>query len=179
MSVLRACRVAAVALFAMLAALMTASSAYAVDTNFRYEMNPQHNSGKCIDVPGFATGNSVVLQQFDCNNGANQQFRFVAKPGGQYEIRVGHTFNKCLDVRGGSTSNSAQIIQFDCTGQPNQRFRLLEDSPFAGATSRVQAVHSNKCLDVQGGSNANGAQLIQFTCGTQLNQKFDLVAKAS
>jgi hypothetical protein len=153
-----------------------ASSAFAVDTTFQYEMNPDHNTGKCVDVDG---GNQTVdahLMQFTCNDGPNQRFRFESIGGNEYRIRAVHS-NQCLDVLGADKSNGAEVVQHPCNGGANQRFRLLEDRAQAGGfRTRIQAVHSNRCLDVPGSSNANRVFLKQFDCHNGLNQKFSLTA---
>jgi len=38
------------------------------------------NSGKCLDVPGAATADSVQLVQFTCNGTAAQSYRLVQQP---------------------------------------------------------------------------------------------------
>ncbi|WP_244298395.1 RICIN domain-containing protein [Micromonospora cremea] len=38
------------------------------------------NSGKCLDVPGASTADSVQLVQYTCNGTAAQSFRLVAQP---------------------------------------------------------------------------------------------------
>ena len=38
------------------------------------------NSGRCIDVPGASTADSVQLQQYDCNGTSAQSFRLVQQP---------------------------------------------------------------------------------------------------
>lgn len=181
MSLLHTCRVAMLALAVGAISVVLAPSAYATDTSFQYELNPQHNFGKCLDIAGASTASDAPLQQFDCNNQPNQRFRFNRISGNVYEIRPVHSSNKCLDVANASIANGAPVNQFTCNGQANQRFRLLDDSPpdvpgFSG--SRIVAVHSNKCLDVAGASNANGAPVIQFTCHGQANQRFDGLAFA-
>lgn len=178
MSLLRACRIIAVAVTTAAAALVLASPSHAIDTSFRYEINPQHNFGKCLDVAGASVGNTVAVNQFTCNNQTNQRFRFTRVSGNVYTIRAVHS-GKCLDVANGSFLNGAVVNQFQCNGQLNQRFRLLDDTPAPGGTSRIQAVHSGKCLDIPGFSNANGIQVQQFTCNGGSNQKFDLLAFAS
>ncbi|MGL5859354.1 MAG: RICIN domain-containing protein [Angustibacter sp.] len=158
---------------------LTAPAASATDTGFPYELNPQHNVGKCLDVRGASQSNSAQVIQFDCTGNPNQRFRLDRIVGSTYRIRAVHS-NKCLDVRGASQSNGAQVVQFTCTGSPNQQFRLLDDSAptVPGFNSRIQAVHSGKCVDVRGSSNANSADVIQFTCTGSPNQRFSGTAFA-
>ena len=179
MSFRRACRGAAAALVAAVAALLMAQPAYAIDTTFRYEINPQHNDGKCIGVSGGSLNNGAHLKQFDCDGRANQRFTFQPLGGNVYTIRPTHS-GKCMAVEGRSTANGAHIIQTTCTTSDTaQQFRILNDKLQAGISgAQIASVLSNRCLDVFGASNASGALLTQFDCGTQLNQKFDLVASA-
>jgi len=119
MSLLHTCRIAALALAAAVS-LVLAPSAYAIDTGFQYQLNPQHNFGKCLDIADGSTANSAHLIQFDCHNQSNQRFRFKRILNNVYEIRAVHS-NKCLDVADASNANGAHVIQFTCHGQLNQR----------------------------------------------------------
>jgi hypothetical protein len=161
---------------AIIGALALAAQASAIDTNFRYEINPQHNFGKCLDVANASTANHARVNQFDCHNGANQQFMFIRVTGNIYEIRPVHSFivPRCLDIEGPSSADGAILQQFTCNGQTNQQFRLLDDPPSVGGTSRIVSVFSGKCLDA---SNAT-SPVVQSTCNGQLSQRFDLLGKA-
>ncbi|MEO3863286.1 beta-1,3-glucanase family protein [Acrocarpospora sp. B8E8] len=44
-----------------------------------YHFTARH-SGKCVDVPGASTANSVQLVQYTCNGSGAQSFRFVTQP---------------------------------------------------------------------------------------------------
>jgi hypothetical protein len=167
---------------AVTAAVAGAIPASAIDTSFRYEINPQHNVGMCLDVAGAAVPNHTPVVQFQCTRSANQQFLFTRVSGNVYEIRPLHSWflNKCLDVTGPSTANGATLQLFSCNGQNNQRFRLLDDNgpTGVGGTSRIASVFSDKCLEVAGASNAGGAAVVQNTCNGQAHQRFDLSALA-
>ena len=151
-------RAVAVAVLAAVASLLLASSAYAIDTGFQYQMNPRH-SGKCIDVDGGNQSPRAALMQFTCNDQPNQRFRFVRISGNVYEIRAVHS-NQCLDVDGANSVNRARVMQFPCNGGNNQRVRLLDDHQQAGITTRIVAVHSNKCPDVDGGNSVQRVKVM-------------------
>jgi hypothetical protein len=161
----------------VLASVLFASSAQAIDTNFEYQINPRHNFGKCVDVAGSSQNNSAAVIQFSCTSNPNQRFRFSRVSGNIYTIRAVHS-GKCLDVAGSSQSNSAPVIQFSCGNTVNQRFQLLDDKNQAGLASRIRAVHSGKCLDIPGSSNADSVRVVQFTCHGGNNQLFDITAFA-
>ena len=179
MSLMRACRALAVFVVAVAAAFFVATPAYAIDTGFTYEINPEHNVGNCVDVANQSLGPAGV-GQFPCNDQDNQRFRFERVSGTVYRIHPVHSGNgMCLDVTESSQLNKAKLTQFPCNGQTNQLFRLLDDNlAAAGTVTRIQAVHSQKCLDIPGLSNAV-VQVEQFTCNGGLNQKFALTAFAS
>jgi Ricin-type beta-trefoil lectin domain-like len=178
MSLRRACRGAAAALVAAVAALLMAQPAYAIDTTFKYEMNPQHNSDKCIGTSGGSTADGAHMRQFVCDGRANQRFTFEPLGGNAYKIHPTHS-NKCLAVENRSTANLAHIIQTTCANDTAQQWRILNDKLQPGLSgAQIASVLSGRCLDVEGASNAVGARLVQFDCGQQLNQKFDLLAFA-
>src|SRR6266566_4114664 len=62
--------------------------------------------GKVLDVPGFATGNGAVIQQFQDNGGVNQQWQLILAndDGITYKI-VSQGTGKVLDVPGFATDN--------------------------------------------------------------------------
>lgn len=114
----------------------------------------QH-SGKCLDVIGgnAGTGNGVLLEQWTCVDGAqNQVFALRDKGGSQYEIVASHS-NKCVGVVDGATANGAQIEQLDCAGLPKQLWTVTS---LGAGTYRIVSVPSGRCLDVTGGVGATG-----------------------
>ena len=83
------------------------------------------SSGKCLDFADASTENGGVLQQWDCNDNAQQHFQLLPIAGqeGWYALRPEHDF-KCLDVLGGRENNGAEIGQYDCLWAGNQQWRL-------------------------------------------------------
>jgi len=82
--------------------------------------------GKVLDVPGFATGNGAVIQQFQDNGGVNQHWQLILAndDGITYKI-VSQGTRKVLDVPGFATGNGVQIQQFDDNGGTNQHWQLI------------------------------------------------------
>ncbi|MGW1061188.1 RICIN domain-containing protein [Micromonospora rubida] len=140
-----------------------------VDSTRRYRIQPVH-TGKCLDVPGGKTDNSLVVDQWDCVDTATWETFRPEQLGGIPYVRFRTApADKCLDIRGWSLVDGGQVIQYTCAttvpNQPNQLFRLDYLSG-AGPDMVVQLrnLHSDRCLQVSGASTANGAQIVQAAC---------------
>ena len=81
-------------------------------------------SGKVLDDPNFSTSNGTLIQQFQFNGGANQQWKVVALADGN-DLIVNASSSDVLDDPNFSTSNGTQIIQFQLNGGLNQQWKLL------------------------------------------------------
>ncbi|XXY48488.1 RICIN domain-containing protein [Sorangium sp. So ce269] len=128
-------------------------------------------SGLCVDVDAsVSTADDVVLQLWNCNGGANQQFRFEAVDGGYYRIR-NVSSDKCLDARGASTADGAVIVQYTCHGEPNQQWSVTE---VGGGAVRITSRLSGKVIDAYGSPPANGTALFQRAPNGGTSQQFRL-----
>jgi hypothetical protein len=116
-------------------------------------------SNRCLDVPGQATANGTLLDIWDCNGGANQQWTYLSN--GELQVYG----SKCLDVPGHATSAGTRVEIWDCNGGANQQWNLNSDGTVVGRESGL-------CLDVSGGGTANGAAVEIWTCNGQSNQKW-------
>jgi hypothetical protein len=74
-------------------------------------------SNRCLDVPGQATANGTLLQIWDCNGGANQQWTLNSNG-----TVVGRESGLCLDVTGAATANATPVDIWTCTGGRNQQW---------------------------------------------------------
>lgn len=126
------------------------------------------HSGKCLDVPGSATSNGAVMQQWRCHGGVEQQWRFVPLASGAYQL-VNYFNGKCLDVMSDSQSSGAPIIQWPCDGGNSQQWRV---QVAVNDTLQLVNVLSNKCLEVQGASTSNGVSVVQATCDGDAQQRW-------
>lgn len=133
----------------------------------RYSQITSMLSGKCLDIMYGGTQNGALLLQFDCNNQANQSWRFAKREDGYYNIIVKHS-GKCLDVNGSSHDNGVEIFQYDCHDGDNQRWRVLRSQE----GYLIVAKHSSKCLDVNGGNLENMAHIVQWDCHGGPNQRW-------
>ena len=86
-------------------------------------------SGKCLEVPGSSTAQSVQLAIYTCNGGANQQWSF--DPTGSYTsssnasyVLVNLTSGWVVDVTGSSTTAGAAVKQYAANGGTNQTWTV-------------------------------------------------------
>ena len=82
-------------------------------------------TSKLLDVPGSATGNGVLIQQYRENGGGNnQQWLVIPTDAGFAKIQSRAT-GKMLDVNGSSTEDGLPIQQWDDNGGgANQQWKL-------------------------------------------------------
>jgi len=130
------------------------------------------SSGKVLDDPGFSTSNGAVIDQWQLNGGANQQWNFVPLKDGYDEV-VNASSGKVLDDPDFSTSNGTQIIQYQLNGGLNQQWVFEPGSNGYGA---IVNASSGKVLDDPNASTSNGAQIIQYQPDGGANQQWLLVA---
>jgi hypothetical protein len=116
-------------------------------------------SNRCLDVPGQATTNGTLLQIYDCNGGANQQWNYLSN--GELQVYG----NKCLDVPGHATAAGTRADIWDCNGGTNQQWNLNSDGTVVGRESGL-------CLDVIGAGTANATAVDIWTCNGGSNQKW-------
>ena len=94
-------------------------------------------SGKVLDDPAFSTSNGAVIQQYQLNGGANQQWDLVPLNDGNYEV-VNAYSGKVLDDPAFSTSNGTLIQQYQLNGgQPAMEARRAGERQLRGV-QRVQ-----------------------------------------
>ncbi|WP_199041483.1 family 43 glycosylhydrolase [Glycomyces salinus] len=128
------------------------------------------HSGKCMDVISASTDDGGEVAQYDCNDGANQMWRFDDLGDGHVRISARHS-DKCLDVDAASSDNGARVIQWECHGGTNQQWEVQDAGE--GAIQLV-ARHSGKCLEVPSASTSNGARLQTWECGTGDHQRWEM-----
>jgi hypothetical protein len=116
-------------------------------------------SNRCLDVPGAATANGTLLDIWDCNGGANQQWAYLSN--GELQVYG----NKCLDVPGHATAAGTRVEIWDCNGGANQQWNLNSDGTVVGRESGL-------CLDVTGAGTANGTAVEIWSCNGASNQKW-------
>src|SRR4051794_20440550 len=75
-------------------------------------------SGRCLDVPSSSQTDGALLQIWDCNGAANQQWSLTAS---NQLVVYG---NKCLDVPGRATTAGTRVEIWTCNGGTNQQWRV-------------------------------------------------------
>jgi hypothetical protein len=83
----------------------------------------RRSSGKCLDVAN-ASMESTAVNQYDCHNGPNQQWKLVPLSDGYVAIEARHS-GQCLDVAY-AKQEASPINQYPCHKAPNQQFKLVE-----------------------------------------------------
>lgn len=129
------------------------------------------HSGRCIDVPGFSTADSLTLEQYDCAKQTNQAWTLGPTPdgiGGYYTLVAQHS-GKCMDVPAGSTADGTPIQQYTCNGGDNQLWQI-EDHDDGYVTIKNKT--SGKCIDIADFNTANKVPLRQFTCNGEVDQRW-------
>lgn len=134
----------------------------------RYRVTAKH-SGKCLDVQNSSLSNGVQLEQYSCNNGANQQFDITYVGGSRYEIRNVNS-GKCVDLNGSNTANGANVQQYDCNRTNAQRWAIAGTTDNDGSVQFKSALDTNKVWDVVLGNLLNGAD-VQIYTNTGVNQQ--------
>lgn len=164
------------AVIAVSTALVAAVPAQAasVDPNTWYVLINQH-SGKAMDVLGPSTENGATVGQWARNDGAWQQWRFLATGDGHYRLQSRHS-GKVVDISGKSLADGADVVQWTDNGGTNQHFRVADSSD---GSIRLINRRSNKALEVWEWSTADGARVSQFTDLDGANQRWRLVPVGS
>lgn len=121
-------------------------------------------SGRCLDVPGFATANGTQLDLWSCNGGANQKFTLTA--AGTVTVYSG-TGLKCVGADQSGTAAGTRVTIGTCTGSAAQRWVVHPDGSLTNAASGL-------CLDAVGQGTANGTLIDEWTCNGDANQRWTL-----
>jgi len=119
-------------------------------------------TGQCMDENDWTTLSAAQFQQWTCNSGTNQEFKFVPISSGSstYFIQP-MTPDYCMDVNADSTASGAAIIQYPCNYATNEEFTLTS----VGTNEyHVVAVNSGLCVQPSGGSTTAGTGLVQVAC---------------
>lgn len=115
---------------------------------------------KCVDVTGANSADGTVVDLYDCNGTAAQQW---TRPGDGTVRALG----KCLDVSAGSTADGAKVQLYSCNGSGAQQWTYTSGRDLVNP-------QANKCLDVTGNNSANGTPLQIWSCTGAANQKWNV-----
>ncbi|MEU7074860.1 RICIN domain-containing protein [Streptomyces narbonensis] len=131
-----------------------------------------HNSGRCLAVPGGSHQPAEGLIQWGCGSWADHYWdiRYEGDGDGErwYSVRNMNS-GMCLSVDAARTTDFARATQYPC-GDANEA--LFVDQYWAlrynSAKQANQLVNwnSRKCLAVLDGNKNDGAAVIQYGCGS-------------
>jgi hypothetical protein len=172
--------VAALAVAALVAIVVPATSAQAATTPAAGIQVRIAHSQKCLNVSGASVDNNAKIVQYGCVGASVTNDKFVLVPRGQGRYWIqGVGSRKCLNVAGNSMADGGLIIQYACGTQLNTAWEIEEvlDQP----TVRIRSASSDKCLNLPNSQTANNVQLIQYTCTRTgaANEKFYLPPTSS
>ncbi|THV34703.1 family 43 glycosylhydrolase [Glycomyces buryatensis] len=159
---------AAVIASAGLAFLTPSTSHAAIDSGANYVLTSRH-SGLVLDINGASTAENAGLIQWNRNDAANQQFRFIDAGGGYYRIQSRHS-GKVLGLQNQSTADGANVVQETDANATDQQWRVTESGGYATFVNRL----SGKGLDVWEWSTAAGGRISQYTATGDTNQQWSL-----
>jgi hypothetical protein len=128
-------------------------------------------SGKCLDLPHGQASDGLLVIQYDCHGGLNQQWNIESAGDAGYRI-VSRMSGKCIGTDPRGSSIGGPIVQSPCDASPGQLWALAGDRNGYTLTNLA----SHLCLDVPGGSLADGAKPIAWTCHGGLNQTWRYVS---
>jgi GH43 family beta-xylosidase len=117
------------------------------------------NSGKCLEVAGGSSADGANIQQWTCNGGNNQRWRFEDL-GDDNSRLVNVATGKVADVASCGTADGADIRQWTWLNNGCQRFRPVATA--TGGWVRLVNLNSGKVADVANCATADGADVRQW-----------------
>ncbi|MDR7308402.1 RICIN domain-containing protein [Rhodoferax saidenbachensis] len=137
------------------------------DTSFTTAAIARH-SNQCLDDTNLSLANGTQQQQYHCEGGTQQAWKFIPVAGVADTFTVVNQLSgKCLDVSGIGLTDGTAIGQWSCiAGAQNQQFMTRKVTYSGNGPKDYQLVarHSGKCVDVKGISTAANAVIHQWTC---------------
>jgi hypothetical protein len=115
------------------------------------------DSGKCMDVHGFAKSDGIEIIQWPYHGGSNQLWSLEKLAEDWFKITSKNS-GKCLQVRDASLEENAPVEQGSYSGEPHQQWSF---TLFPGGTYQVRVKHSGKCLAVE--EESRRAPVVQRT----------------
>jgi beta-xylosidase len=127
-------------------------------------------AGRVLDEPGSQTANGTLMEVWDSNGGANQQWRFSQNSDGTYTL-TNLASGRVLDEPGSQTANGTRMEVWDSNGGANQHWRVGQNSD--GSYTLVN-VASGRTLETPGGQTANGTPVQIWDSASGANQHWKL-----
>ncbi|WP_232456203.1 RICIN domain-containing protein [Burkholderia ubonensis] len=132
------------------------NNAYIVswNRNLPVKISSSSSNGKCLNQPGWSTGQGVDLVQWDCQGQTNANDTWNLIPMGDYYHIAVQNGNLCLNVPGNSTATGQKLVQWSCQGDSatNDQWSIVENSD---KTFSIQSRSSGLCVNMAGGTNSS------------------------
>lgn len=90
-----------------------------------YELQPNYNSGLCLDVYGNKSSPGTEVDVWTCNGQSNQKWGAISDGGNVYELAPQNANSLRLDVYGRGTTDGTKIDVWSANGQSNQKWALV------------------------------------------------------
>ncbi|MBW8803162.1 MAG: RICIN domain-containing protein [Catenulisporales bacterium] len=115
----------------------------------------------CLDGYGNTSNAGAIIDQWTCNNQANQKFQFVPTSGGYGELQIQNSGQDVAVLNGSTTQGQPDIVQEPVTGNAAGQWLPQQQSD---GSWQFKNQGSGLCLDVYGNGSNNGQQLDQWPC---------------
>jgi hypothetical protein len=115
------------------------------DGNGYYQLEPQVEPGKRLDVSGAGTTNGTNVAVWHENGTDAQKWKLIAVGGGYYELEPKHAPGQRLDVAGAGTGDNNNVALYQQNGNDAQKWRFtLKNSsvPVAGSVYELSPKHA-------------------------------------
>lgn len=133
------------------------------------------HSLRCLDVRGGpqATQDGAVIDQWQCNDGAWNQFWTLRDAGNNQVKLVAQNSGKCIQPLNGGVDNLTPLVQMTCSDTATTQLWSLQSTATLGEYKLVHSL-SDKCIDIKQSIMTDGADALLFTCKTanEANQTF-------
>lgn len=127
--------------------------------------------GGCWDLPlGLPAGQPLFLQQFPCNAGDNQRWRFEPINTGVFRIHSSHDNSLCLDIPNANAATNQVLQLFPCHNGNNQLWFVSPNGSSTTSSIIRPILNLFLCIDVTNGVANNQASIQLFGCHGGANQ---------
>jgi len=119
------------------------------------------NNSLCLDEYGNNSTAGAIIDQWSCNNQANQKFQFVPTSGGYGELQVQNSGQDVTVLNSSTAQGQPDIVQEPVNGNAASQWLPQQQSD---GSWQFKNQNSGLCLDVYGNGSNTGQQLDQWPC---------------
>ena len=124
-------------------------------------------TGLCLDITNYNYNAGTRVQQWTCNGGPQQMWRFSHDGSLKNPIS-----GRCLDASGWGTIAGTQVSIWDCTNHWNQKWSSRADNSLRSQQDR-------RCVDVSGGGTGDGNPVGNWVCQDLAAQQWTYASTGS